>query len=371
MAPPTIVAFSHLRWEVGFERPQQVLSRLARDARVLFVEEPRHADAAPHWQLAEAHPNVLVCRPHTPLETFGLDAVQLPVLIPMLEALVARQRVREPIAWTSTPMALPIVRALEPRAIVYDCTEEPAARGPDGWERALLAAADVVFCDGPRLHAAVAALHPHVHCLPSGADAAHFRRDAATIAEPPEQAALRRPRLGFFGLLDAPLDGALLDAVARARPAWELVLVGATRNGDVPALAARPNVHVLGPRPWDALPAYVGGWDSCILPLAPGETPASTALATVRALLATERPVVSTPLPAVAEAYGEVVYVGDGAAGFVAACERAMGAGRSERAARTRRARAALAGASWDVTVGAMARLVEQAVQRRRASRAA
>ena len=34
------IVHSHLRWDFVWQRPQQLLSRLARRAPVLFVEEP-------------------------------------------------------------------------------------------------------------------------------------------------------------------------------------------------------------------------------------------------------------------------------------------------------------------------------------------
>ena len=38
--PAGLVCLSHLRWDFVFQRPQQLLTRAARDRRVFFVEEP-------------------------------------------------------------------------------------------------------------------------------------------------------------------------------------------------------------------------------------------------------------------------------------------------------------------------------------------
>ena len=43
---PHLIVFSHLRWEFVFQRPQHLLSRLARHYPVVFVEEPVHANGA-------------------------------------------------------------------------------------------------------------------------------------------------------------------------------------------------------------------------------------------------------------------------------------------------------------------------------------
>src|SRR5579885_1866244 len=45
-----IIVFSHLRWDFVFQRPQHLLSRLAKHRRIVFIEEPIHADAEAHWE---------------------------------------------------------------------------------------------------------------------------------------------------------------------------------------------------------------------------------------------------------------------------------------------------------------------------------
>ncbi len=37
---PPLLCFSHLRWDFVWQRPQQLMSRFARERRVYFIEEP-------------------------------------------------------------------------------------------------------------------------------------------------------------------------------------------------------------------------------------------------------------------------------------------------------------------------------------------
>ena len=37
---PTIIVFSHLRWNFVYQRPQHLLSRLAKNYQIIFMEEP-------------------------------------------------------------------------------------------------------------------------------------------------------------------------------------------------------------------------------------------------------------------------------------------------------------------------------------------
>src|SRR5436309_816260 len=104
----TIVVFSHLQWDFVYQRPQHVLSRLATQRRVIFVQEPVYSDSEPFWELREAENGVLVCIPHTPVEYGGFVGEQVPLLIGMVKDLLESQEVYEYVAWLYTPMALPV-----------------------------------------------------------------------------------------------------------------------------------------------------------------------------------------------------------------------------------------------------------------------
>src|SRR6185437_14285335 len=89
------------------------------------------------------------------------------------------------------------------------------------------AAADVVFAGGPSLHRAKMALREDVYCQPSSVDDEHFARARrGRLREAADQARLPHPRLGFYGVIDERIDGAVLAALADAHPEWQIVLVG-------------------------------------------------------------------------------------------------------------------------------------------------
>ena len=72
-----IIAYSHLRWDFVFQRPQHLLSRLAQHYPVLFVEEPVYDDGAPFMERSSPAPNVTVCRAHTPIHANGFHDVAI------------------------------------------------------------------------------------------------------------------------------------------------------------------------------------------------------------------------------------------------------------------------------------------------------
>lgn len=371
---PALIVFSHLRWDFVWQRPQHLLTRLAQRYRVIFIEEPVPADAAgATWTCRTADAGVRVCQPHSPIAAPGFHAEQLPVLEGLLGELLERERLNDPIAWFYTPLAVPLLRALRPRAVVYDCMDELSAfrhAPPELLQREteLLRQADVVFTGGPSLYRAKKDRHANVHCFPSSVDAAHFGQARAGLPEPADQAGLPHPRLGFFGVIDERFDVPLLDALARARPDWQFVLVGPVVKIDPATLPRHANIHYLGQKGYAELPAYLGGWDVCLLPFARNEATRFISPTKTLEYMAAERPIVSTPITDVAEPYGDIVYLGDTTETFLAGCERALGESAAEQAARVATMRSVLARTSWDATAESMSAQIEQAASRRAAN---
>jgi UDP-galactopyranose mutase len=120
-------------------------------------------------------------------------------------------------------MMLPFSRHLDTVATVYDCMDELSAFrfAPTellDLERELLEAADIVFTGGYSLYEAKKKRHGNVHPFPSSVDRAHFGKARAGIADPADQAGDRRPRFGFYGVIDERIDLDLLASVADLGP---------------------------------------------------------------------------------------------------------------------------------------------------------
>src|SRR5687767_5333905 len=122
---PTLVVFSHLRWNFVFQRPQHLMTRLAADRAVLFIEEPVHdPNGPPRWELSRPTAGVTVAVPHTSATAAGFSDTILPDLRPMVRALVGDRAPAGYDLWVYTPMALPLAEELTPGVVVYDCMDE-------------------------------------------------------------------------------------------------------------------------------------------------------------------------------------------------------------------------------------------------------
>ncbi|HYJ29876.1 MAG TPA: glycosyltransferase, partial [Allosphingosinicella sp.] len=368
----TLVCFSHLRWNFVFQRPQHLMSRFAAERRVIFWEEPEAAlpGCVPALGVRTcAETKVVVVTPSLP-EGMA-EAEQEVELKRLLDGFLAG--VEGPVVrWYYTPMMLPFSRHIDAAATVYDCMDELAAFrfAPPrllALENELFDAADVVFTGGYSLYEAKKSRHPNVHPFPSSVDRGHFGRARDAETDPAEQAALPRPRFGFYGVIDERMDLELVAAAADAHPEWSFIMVGPVVKIDPADLPRRPNILYAGNRTYDELPAWLGGWDVALMPFAINDATRFISPTKTPEYLAGGRPVVSTPVVDVRRHYGDMaaVIIADGPDAFIRGCERALALKLSGDEWLSE-VDAKLANLSWDITFARMRGLVGEAVREAR-----
>jgi glycosyltransferase involved in cell wall biosynthesis len=362
----TLICFSHLRWNFVFQRPQHLMGRFARDMRVIYWEEP--VEISPretaYLQVREAagQPKVRIAVPHLPQ---GMpDDAREAALNRLLDAHIAA--IRGPlIAWYYTPMMLPFSRHIDADVTVFDAMDELskfkfAPTHLLDLEQELIDRADIVFTGGSSLYEAKKHRHPNVHCFPSSVDRAHFCKARARQFEPADQEDLPLPRLGFYGVIDERFDIDLLAAVAQMRPDWSFVMVGPVVKISEDELPKRPNIHYLGGKTYDQLPAYLSGWDVALMPFAMNESTQFISPTKTPEYLAGGKPVVSTPVRDVVRHYGQLegVKIAATPQEFVAACEKALELSRNPESGWLAEADLMLSATSWDTTQARMAGLI-------------
>lgn len=371
-----LIVFSPLRWDAVVQRPQQLMAWLAQHFDVYVVEEPVYADGEPALMSATHEHAIEVLTPRTDVVAPGFHDHQRDVLRALLAEFVVARGLHEPIVWLYSPMALPLVADLEPRALVYDCmddlassrftTPELAAR-----EAALIELADVVLTNGPSLHAAFEGRSAHLHGLPNAVDAARFAPEnldgddleARVAAE--IHRGLARPRLGFFGVIDERIDLALVAGIADRRPDWQIVMAGPVVGLSQAALPRCSNIHWTGPQRHEALPHLMSHWDACMLPFVVDKSTRFINPIETLEHLAGGKPVVGTPLHDLVSLHGSAVCIAQGADEFVAAVQELLGEGDSARAHRRLRARALVNASTWEGAAASVAALLQDYCVRR------
>lgn len=366
---PDLIVFSHLRWDFVYQRPQHLLKRSAHDRRVFFVEEPVFDSGSMCLHVSERETNLKVVVPHLP-EGLQSEVAKTAVLHDMVQRLIVENNIHQFVAWYYTPMALDFTRHLRPLAVVYDCMDELSAfRGAPQYltmrERELFQIADLVFTGGQTLYEAKRNQHHSVFAFPSSIDREHFMQARTARSEPADQENIPHPRLGFFGVVDERFDVELLDEVSRRRPDWQFVIIGPVVKIDPEILPKRENIHYLGGKSYQELPAYIAGWDVALLLFAQNESTRFISPTKTPEYLAAGKPVVSTPIRDVVYPYGQMglVRIANNADEFVAATEALLQ--ETNRKQWLKKVDEFLATMSWDETWARMSRLIDDALAKK------
>jgi glycosyltransferase involved in cell wall biosynthesis len=336
---------------------------MARSRRVFYIEEPVPTNSYKlHFELIRPASGVTVCRPHIPGGLAGFAEENIAPLRHLLRDLIDAESIESWIAWFYSPQALPLLGHRTPVGIVYDCMDQCSAfrgapRPLERREEELLDVADLVLVGGQSLEEERKNRHADIHCFPSSVDQDHFRAHT-NRRDPPLQASIPHPRLGFFGVLDERLDLELLAAVADARPHWHFVMVGPVVRIDAATLPLRENIYYIGRQPYASLPNYVAGWDVCLLPFARNDAARFVGPTKVLEYIAAERPIVSTSIHDVVSEFGDVVGIADSPERFTRLCEEALIRSEDERHIEKERMQRILSRTSWDQTVEAIEELV-------------
>lgn len=374
-----IICFAN-DWDSDPLSKKHVMRRLARHNRVLWIDSigVRNPTLSAHdarrvWQklrswlqqrLRRVDDDIWVLSPL--VVPFHGNAVARRInrglLRLMVEGACRRLDFDRRITWSFVPSSGGVVGDLGERLVVYQCVDEYSEfTGADrrailAMERQLLQRSDLVIVSSGHLLESKRRHHPRTHLVTHGVEVEHFRRacDPETRV-PGSVAGLQRPVIGFFGLIADWVDLELVADVARQRPDWSVVMVGKA-DTDVSALDRLPNVHLLGRRPYEELPALCRGFDVALVPFVVNELTEAANPLKMREYLAAGLPVVSTDLPE-ARRLGDLVRVASGSSGFIREIESCLeNGGPGPRPAISR----AMDQESWDQKVEAMCRLVEE-----------
>ena len=375
-AQPDLVVLSHLRWPWVWQRPQHLVSRLARQraevgARTWFVEEPLVADVdTAHLTMIDVEGmtrvQLVIPRSQSPVPRSanhplnrGFEDPAARVYGELLGQELARAgRTASPDVWLYTPMAMDLAQSLDAGLLVYDVMDDLASfkNAPEGLvlrQRRLLAEADVVFTGGPSLHRGVTRQRQDgVHLFRSGVETSHYAASRA-LRTPHE-----RPVAGYVGVIDERLDLELLGRLAERLPDWTLRVVGPVAKIDPADLPQAPNLEYPGMASYEDLPAVMAGFDVALMPFALNDATRNISPTKTLEYLAAGLPVVSTRVPDVVGDYAEVVHLADDGGEIAAAARQVL---LDDPRARDRRARPLQARQEWDHIAASMADLLERA----------
>ena len=345
-------------WNHLWRNRHQIMTRLARRNKVLFVEPTPYLRpvvqqgprALLRSTLYSPLPNLWVYRSpnrypisgKTPLRqlTFSLRKWHL-------RRIISRLGMENPILWIFRYDLGEMIGHLHEKMIIYHAVDEYAAYVSPHDEHAtvhrqrvlqmeqeIIQRAHLVFVTSHTLLQNKRHLNRNTFLVPNGVDYEHFA--TPPLALPADVAAIPSPRLGYVGAINEKLDIKLLTAIARKRPLWNLLLVGPILFKQADALAelqALPNVHFLGRKEVDELPAYMHASDILLMPYAHNLWTENINPLKLYEYLATGHPIVSTGIPAV-QNFRDAILIADNVENFISAIQQGLSEDDSEAMAR-------------------------------------
>ncbi|MEP6596258.1 MAG: glycosyltransferase family 1 protein [Ginsengibacter sp.] len=363
-----LICYSHLRWNFVYQRPQHLLSRFAKQKRVFYIEEPvfTNEENTNYYEISSPTDNLWLVVPHLQHNLSEPESIVLQQNL--LTKLLNDYNINKYMFWYYTPMALLISKHLKPEFVVYDCMDELATFkfAPPALkelEKDLFEVADIVFTGGHNLHKAKKSYHHNIYPVPSSIDKEHFIKARVRNQDPVDQALITWPRFGFYGVVDERFDLQLLTEAAQSRPQWQFIIIGPVIKIDPATLPRLNNIHYLGSKTYNELPAYLSGWDVAMIPFLLNDSTKYISPTKTPEYLAAGRPVISTSIKDVVEPYAinGLVHIADSASDFIKAAEIELG--KPEKKKWLSAVDALLFDNSWDNTWQGMVELIDNTLK--------
>lgn len=365
-----VICFSHLRWNLVFQRPQHLLSRWAKEMRVFYFEEPIVNHVGDNYleiTVSKESANVFILTPHI---QNGLTEKQInDYLKDSVDKVIHLHQMKDYLLWYLTPMSLPFSKHLNPKIVVYDCMDELSSfKGahPEMHknEAALMKFADVVFTGGYSLYEYKKDKHFNIYPFPSSIDKDHFQSGYRT-SDPDDQKNIPHPRVGFYGVIDERMDLELLDGLAKELPEFHFIMIGPVLKIDENDLPRYENIHYLGSKDYKLLPAYLSNWDVAFLPFARNESTRFISPTKTPEYLCAGKPVVSTSINDVRDPYGEIglIHITDDVKEFAQAIRACMI--QKDDKGWKKRTTEFLSYNSWDITFAKMKKVIYETLEKK------
>jgi glycosyltransferase involved in cell wall biosynthesis len=337
----------------------------ARFSRVLKLFQKNNGDGADEIK------NVTICDP------WVIPLVYNAAITRINRVLIARQFSRlidaldfnAYILWVGTPTAAFALDLFNPTGIIYNPVDKYSEfsfvdrEKILAYERDIASRADAIICTADAIRDSLIPYNQKTFTVTHGVNVKHFRSALGREDIPADIKNIKRPIIGFFGGLNDWVNVDLLRRVAGRFTDASIVLIGRVW-ADLSELARMPNVHILGYKQFDSLPAYVKHFDVCMIPYIINERLLAVDPIKLREYLSLGKPVVSVNLPEVRK-LEKLVYVAESDAEFVSHVEKALD--ENDPTLTAKRVQAARE-SDWSIKIDEISGIVDAAIRRRKSA---
>lgn len=297
-----MVVFCHLRWQFVYQRPQHIISRFSSTMKVLFIEEPISDNAE-----GNSGNLIIVTKTLHVLQPYVKDIESIAAILPNY---IKNKTI--PIGWFYSASFSPLLEPLNFETVVYDCMDELSLfKGAPSHlinqEKYLMAYADIIFTGGKSLYESKKQYHSNVYCFPSSVDEEHFAQALNGIEVATDIANLSSPVVGYYGVIDERIDLQLLHETSKKLPDVSFVMIGPLAKIEDADLPKERNIHYLGMKSYNELPAYLKVFDIAMMPFALNDATKYISPTKTLEYMAAGKPIISTKITDVVRDYSDSV----------------------------------------------------------------
>jgi glycosyltransferase involved in cell wall biosynthesis len=355
-----MIVFSHLRWEFVKQRPQHLLERMAKNRKILFVEEPIEHSQAEYGTVRKIRvgKNITVIQPKIRVGDF--------FTLNQIVKKYTSNFTNKPVLWFYSPAFINMLLLIPHSAVVYDCMDElsqfkNAPKKLVTQEKRLLQFADVVFTGGQSLFNAKKKYHQNIYNFPSSVDSQHFAKVLQPRTKiPSDLKNITKPVVGFYGVVDERLDLKLISDIAELMPQVSFVIIGPLAKIEENDLPQAKNIHYLGAKDYSQLPNYLKGFDIAFMPFALNEATEFISPTKTLEFMAANKPIISTPIYDVVQAYSDMVTIVRTAKQMKQAITRHLQESDRRKKHRLKLQQTVIKNTSWDRTARTMSHLIDE-----------
>lgn len=203
-------------------------------------------------------------------------------------------------------------------------------------EPALIAKSDLCVANSTYLASYCRKYNPRSFYVGQGCDLDMFSNHSDT-GIPADMTTISHPVIGYVGALQSiRLDIPLLEYIATSKPQWSIVLVG-PEDDEFKAsnLHHLPNIHFLGSKSPDSLPAYIHAFDVCLNPQLVNQVTIGNYPRKIDEYLAMGKPTVASATEAMS-IFAEHTYLANSKEEYVTLIEKALAENTPEKQAARR-----------------------------------
>ncbi|MGC8491059.1 MAG: glycosyltransferase [Syntrophobacteraceae bacterium] len=229
----------------------------------------------------------------------------------MVRRIASTLNMNKPVIWSYLPNTIGIIKRLDFSKLVYHCIDDYGefTGAPklsfEAMEREILQTADLTVVSSREL---LSLKRPHskdIAYVPHGVDLKGFERELKNPVNLPDIDSVKGPTAGFVGRIADWIDLELVCRCASRLKHWSFVFVGPS-NVDLSRYRSIGNMIFLGRKDHRLIPHYIKRFDVCLMPFVRNRLVASVNPLKLYEYLAVGKPVVSVPMPEIAEFAGVV-----------------------------------------------------------------